>query len=661
MAQVAAERWAQALPALPRAGTPDEAVAEAAVALNHLGFTAVATGPGDTISITVCPYAAARRQQSGDLRDPRGPPEPPARADGSARLPGVPRRVDPAGRLRGAPRPTRSHHRSRRHFDRKREVLVTTTETTSTATADFLVKAGRFFTPGTVSADLRTVTREGGREGDVFYRDRWSHDKVVRSTHGVNCTGQCSWKVYVKDGIITWETQQTDYPSVGPDSPEYEPRGCPRGRGVLLVHVLPHPCALPLRSRCPPRGVPQGTQAARRPGRRLGIRRRRPRHPPALPARARQGRPRACLVGGGQRDHCRRPRAHHQGARARSRLRLLAHPRHVDGLARRRCALHQPHGRLDAVLLRLVRRPAGRVAAGLRRPDRRARVRRLVERGVPDHVGLQRPRHAHARRALHGRGPVPRPEGRHGLARLRRQHQVRRRVDGSASRHRRRPRDGHGPRDPQGVLHRAPGAALRRLRQEVQRPAVPRVAAGEGRRLGAGQVRHVGRPGQTRPRAPRSRPCSSTRPPGGRTCPTARSASASTSPAWASGTSTSRAWIRPSRCTARRARRASRSSCRASTWARPRTRAAASTTGASPRRDWARRTASAWSPPSSTCCSRSTASAAMASRASGPPATTTPSPTRPRGRRRSPACRPRWPSASAASSRRTPRTPAVAR
>ena len=69
----------------------------------------------------------------------------------------------------------------------------------------------------------------GGREADDFYRDRWSHDKVVRSTHGVNCTGSCSWKVYVKDGIITWETQQTDYPSVGPDSPEYEPRGCPRG------------------------------------------------------------------------------------------------------------------------------------------------------------------------------------------------------------------------------------------------------------------------------------------------------------------------------------------------------------------------------------------------------------------------------------------------
>lgn len=92
-----------------------------------------------------------------------------------------------------------------------------------------LVRTRRFFTKGTVSDDLRTISQVGGREADDFYRDRWSHDKVVRSTHGVNCTGSCSWKVYVKDGIITWETQQTDYPSVGPDSPEYEPRGCPRG------------------------------------------------------------------------------------------------------------------------------------------------------------------------------------------------------------------------------------------------------------------------------------------------------------------------------------------------------------------------------------------------------------------------------------------------
>jgi nitrate reductase alpha subunit len=95
--------------------------------------------------------------------------------------------------------------------------------------SDALIRSRRFFTRSTISEDLRSVHKSGGREADDFYRDRWSHDKVVRSTHGVNCTGSCSWKVYVKDGIITWETQQTDYPSVGPDSPEYEPRGCPRG------------------------------------------------------------------------------------------------------------------------------------------------------------------------------------------------------------------------------------------------------------------------------------------------------------------------------------------------------------------------------------------------------------------------------------------------
>ena len=45
----------------------------------------------------------------------------------------------------------------------------------------------------------------------------------------MNCTGSCSWKVYVKDGVITWESQAVDYPTTGNDMPEYEPRGCPRG------------------------------------------------------------------------------------------------------------------------------------------------------------------------------------------------------------------------------------------------------------------------------------------------------------------------------------------------------------------------------------------------------------------------------------------------
>ncbi len=67
------------------------------------------------------------------------------------------------------------------------------------------------------------------RQWEDFYRDRWQHDKVVRSTHGVNCTGSCTWNIYVKNGIVTWEMQGTDYPSMGEKLPPYEPRGCQRG------------------------------------------------------------------------------------------------------------------------------------------------------------------------------------------------------------------------------------------------------------------------------------------------------------------------------------------------------------------------------------------------------------------------------------------------
>ncbi len=74
-----------------------------------------------------------------------------------------------------------------------------------------------------------TEVRTGGRSWEDYHRRRWQYDKVVRSTHGVNCTGSCSWNVYVKDGIIVWETQRGDYPGCGAQSPDYEPRGCPRG------------------------------------------------------------------------------------------------------------------------------------------------------------------------------------------------------------------------------------------------------------------------------------------------------------------------------------------------------------------------------------------------------------------------------------------------
>ena len=72
-------------------------------------------------------------------------------------------------------------------------------------------------------------TTNENRDWEDVYRNRWRHDKVVRSTHGVNCTGSCSWKIYVKSGIVTWETQQTDYPRTRAGMPNHEPRGCARG------------------------------------------------------------------------------------------------------------------------------------------------------------------------------------------------------------------------------------------------------------------------------------------------------------------------------------------------------------------------------------------------------------------------------------------------
>ena len=67
------------------------------------------------------------------------------------------------------------------------------------------------------------------RSWEEFYRNRWSYDKKIRSTHGVNCTGSCSWEIYVKNGVVVWELQALDYPIIDQRIPPYEPRGCQRG------------------------------------------------------------------------------------------------------------------------------------------------------------------------------------------------------------------------------------------------------------------------------------------------------------------------------------------------------------------------------------------------------------------------------------------------
>ena len=83
------------------------------------------------------------------------------------------------------------------------------------------------------------VTNED-RSWEDAYRNRWRHDKVVRSTHGVNCTGGCSWKIFVKNGLVAFEMQQTDYPRTRDDLPNHEPRGCQRGASYSWYLYSPH-------------------------------------------------------------------------------------------------------------------------------------------------------------------------------------------------------------------------------------------------------------------------------------------------------------------------------------------------------------------------------------------------------------------------------------
>ena len=50
-----------------------------------------------------------------------------------------------------------------------------------------------FKTKGDSFADGHGQVYHTNRDWEDSYRQRWQFDKIVRSTHGVNCTGSCSF------------------------------------------------------------------------------------------------------------------------------------------------------------------------------------------------------------------------------------------------------------------------------------------------------------------------------------------------------------------------------------------------------------------------------------------------------------------------------------
>jgi DMSO reductase family type II enzyme molybdopterin subunit len=81
--------------------------------------------------------------------------------------------------------------------------------------------------PSVVHAQAATDPIYGQWE-DIM-RSKWTWDRVVRGSRGLNCTGHCAFNVYVKDGIVWREEQQGEYGRSGDDTPDYGPRGCQKG------------------------------------------------------------------------------------------------------------------------------------------------------------------------------------------------------------------------------------------------------------------------------------------------------------------------------------------------------------------------------------------------------------------------------------------------
>ena len=252
----------------------------------------------------------------------------------------------------------------------------------------------------------------------------------------------------------------------GPDRPEYEPRGCPRGAAFSWYTYSPTRVRYPY-----VRGVllEMYREAKARlgdPVAGVGRHRGRPGPAPALQVGPRQGRPRARQLGRGDRDDRRRTRAHDQAVRPGPGRGVLPDPGDVDGVARRRRPVHVADRRR-----RCCRSTTGTPTC--RSPRRRCSATRPTcpspgTGGTPAYL------------IMWGSNiPVTRTPDAHWMAEARYRGQKVIAVSPdyadnvkfadewlpAAARHRRRAGDGDGPRHAQGVLRRPAGAVLHRLRQ----------------------------------------------------------------------------------------------------------------------------------------------------------------------------------------------------
>jgi len=94
---------------------------------------------------------------------------------------------------------------------------------------------------GSLFAKTGAMKVENGKENypntnytEDMYRNEFSFTRgKVEDTgyayHCVNCQGNCAWEIWSHNGVVTRENQSAKYPSINPNIPDFNPRGCNKG------------------------------------------------------------------------------------------------------------------------------------------------------------------------------------------------------------------------------------------------------------------------------------------------------------------------------------------------------------------------------------------------------------------------------------------------
>jgi DMSO reductase family type II enzyme molybdopterin subunit len=86
------------------------------------------------------------------------------------------------------------------------------------------------------------------RGWEDLYRQKWTWDRVVKGTHNrTNCIAACSWNLFVKDGMVWREEQNTIYEPPNPSVPDMNPRGCQKGNCYSQLMYEPSRLKYPMR------------------------------------------------------------------------------------------------------------------------------------------------------------------------------------------------------------------------------------------------------------------------------------------------------------------------------------------------------------------------------------------------------------------------------